>query len=118
MYYNNSGWDAATQTYDNFNQWWSQMYGDSDRVINLAAQSLNGASFHAVALWTIPQNQNNQSPLNAQLLYEFSVDLDGFVNTANSGDGHHELGGYTIPNVLPLPQWDLVAITRSGKPAV
>src|SRR5262249_28454562 len=92
MYYNLTGWNASTQTPDNFGQWWAQMYGTDDNVNTLDSQCLNGASFHAEAVWTIPQNQNNQGPLNVQLQYTNTLMLEGFVNCDNSGDGHHEVG--------------------------
>lgn len=117
MYYNITGWNASTQTPSNFGQWWAQMYGDGDSVNTLDSQCLNGASFHTLAVWTIPQNPNNAAPLNAQMGFKNTLVFEGFVNCDNSGNGHHQIGwaSWWLPSTLPL--WDLVAITGSAPDA-
>ncbi|WP_217589013.1 hypothetical protein [Burkholderia sp. GbtcB21] len=117
-YYENGLWSALSQTPDNFDSWKWNLYapdgssGDIQyyKVRPLDAQFNNGVSGETMALWTIPQNSGNQSPLNCQLHFkhEFLVELINSTNWTTP-----TLYSWTVSNEWDVPAWDLVALTGS-----
>ncbi|KVT57079.1 hypothetical protein [Burkholderia ubonensis] len=115
-YYENSAWDALTQTPDSFFYWSGQMYsGDfnSGSVVGFDAQCINGVNYETMALWTIPANPGNQGPLDCQLAFNQSILVEGFANPDATGNGHHQIEWWTCASSWSFDVWDLVTITGS-----
>lgn len=110
VYYNNSGWNALTQSVSNFSDWGPNMYND-DNLNGFDTQCLNGIDFSTAAIWTIPQNPQNAGPLNVQLYYRNTYRMDGFVNRGNSNCWKDQMGSLTGWCGQALTTWDLVALT-------
>lgn len=113
VYYNFTGWNASTQTVSNFPQWWNEIYDSNGYVVQLDSQCMNGGSFNAKAIWTIPQNKNNQAPLKFQLNIVNTLTLVGFANSEGTGNGYSQMGQNSVSKGSETPTWDLVALTRS-----
>ena len=111
-YYNVTGWDASST--ESFAIWWAQMYDGNDDVIGLDSQCQTSAALNAMAAWTVPQNSGNAGPLSVQFSYRNSVSAVGFANRKGSGNGHHQMVGWSGVYDVFLPGWDLVALTGSG----
>lgn len=115
-YYENGLWNAFTQTPSNFDSWkWQVFVSDGGRyykVRDLDTQFNSGVSLETMAVWTIPQNPGNQSPLNCQLHYkhEFLVEFFDSVDWVTPS-----LWANTVTNEWDVPAWDLVKVTGSDK---
>lgn len=113
QFYNNTLWNASTQDVNNWSQWSSNLYDHDDLLYNnFGSQCLNGASFHTMSVWTIPQNPGNASPLNIQFEHQNWITVQGFANSGNSPTGSDQMIDYNYWFSHTNPAWNLVALTN------
>ncbi|MCW3466404.1 hypothetical protein [Chitinophaga nivalis] len=110
-YYTTNPWNSRTQYFQDFGNWWGQMYS-SGNVVGMNNQCTGSVPFDSVAAWTTPASLAQQS---VYFSYSSNYYYVGFATPSGTGNGHHQMAQSSPNNTPNTPSWDLIQLTNSSK---